>query len=168
MFPAPYTYDDPRLLYNEPCFFYDGGFDQVCLINKFQIRTGGRSSASRNKENKPLDDKEYINVFIECELKHVNGDRFISKEGKKILRFVGENSKYNIFLKNTKINFNKPIVKGEYIKLIKDLSVSSSLDNIKTKKEDEKVKIKTHQIEPYENIKISTVFVDIKQKKDNE
>jgi hypothetical protein len=47
MFPAPYTYDDPRLLYNEPCFFYDGGFDQVCLINKFQIRTGGRSSASR-------------------------------------------------------------------------------------------------------------------------
>lgn len=52
----PYHYDDPRLLYDERCFFYDGyGYDDVCLAQPDVVTTetkrrvggsGGSSSSA--------------------------------------------------------------------------------------------------------------------------
>ncbi len=35
---SPYIYDDDRFVYDEPCMFYDGGFDKQCLIELQTIR----------------------------------------------------------------------------------------------------------------------------------
>lgn len=42
----PYTYNDPRLIYNEHCFYYNGGYSDVCLNPPTESvrRRGGKST----------------------------------------------------------------------------------------------------------------------------
>lgn len=38
-FEPPYYYNDPRITYDEECFLYNGGFDEVCLIDNGLLPT---------------------------------------------------------------------------------------------------------------------------------
>lgn len=57
----PYFFDDPRILFEEPCFLFDGGFDNVCLAGLgYGKKVGalGGSSPSRKKQ----EEREFRNV----------------------------------------------------------------------------------------------------------
>lgn len=48
----PFLYDDSRITYDEHCFYYDGGYDIICLQQPPTIeekKTVGRSGAGRRK-----------------------------------------------------------------------------------------------------------------------
>lgn len=50
----PFTYNDPRIAYNEHCFLYNGGYDEVCLNlpEPQQPRRGGKSTNYRARSNR--------------------------------------------------------------------------------------------------------------------
>jgi len=56
----PYFFDDPRILFEEPCFFFDGGFDDVCLAGLGHGKKVGAlgGSSSRKKQ----EEREFRNV----------------------------------------------------------------------------------------------------------
>lgn len=70
----PYTYDDPRIFYDEECFFYDGGYDEICLIDNNLLgnkKIGGSGGIGRRRPYVPppapnplLDIK--IKVCLKC------------------------------------------------------------------------------------------------------
>jgi len=171
LFPPPYTYNDPRILYNEPCFFYDGIFDSVCLANKFTSARGHGGGLTSGKQQQPKEKlKEHLNVFIECELIRIN-DLLIQCEKPTWLRFVGENDDVDIFAGDFKISLSNPIIKGEYINIIKKLFVSTSFKGIKTEDScitPNDIEMKVQYIEPYEKIKVQATLINVKTKKDNE
>lgn len=174
-FQPPYSYDDPRILYDEVCMFFDGAFDQVCLLNKFQTNIVGGSSSRTSSTKKTTtqiekDQNEFINIFIECELIKYNEKQYNVDDDKKWTRFTGENNKNsNVEVKDIKISLSEPVVKGEYINLIKELTTSASYEGNKLKLDNsQNSNIKIEYIEPFENIKIKTDFVELKIKKENE
>ena len=98
MYPPPYTYNDPRLTYNEHCFYYNGGYDEVCLIIGFDrkrrvgVGGGGRRKSEEREEVLP-----WIDITIQSQLTAINGefveDANITTQGAK-----GELSPGNISL----------------------------------------------------------------------
>jgi len=74
--PAPWTYNDPRLIYNERCFFYNGGWDLVCLYGRVVPgkRKIGRSGAVFTGKSYPQ--AETINFLFKVCLTHVNEKKF--------------------------------------------------------------------------------------------
>lgn len=44
---GPYTYDDPRFVYDERCMFYDGGFSAICLLPTILPRRVGKSTGRK-------------------------------------------------------------------------------------------------------------------------
>ena len=75
MYPPPYTYNDPRLTYNEHCFYYNGGYDEVCLIIGFDrkrrvgVGGGGRRKSEEREEVLP-----WIDITIQSQLTAINGE----------------------------------------------------------------------------------------------
>ena len=65
--PPPYTYDDPRLIYDELCLTYDGDVDQQCVINNFGVKKFG---GNFGRKRKPLPD--LLDIKIEVCLCKVN------------------------------------------------------------------------------------------------
>lgn len=74
--PPPYAYDDPRIAYDEACFFYNGGFDEVCLAERTSSRRlgGGRAVASYKApyKDKTKPTKEPLDIRMRSRLKSVN------------------------------------------------------------------------------------------------
>lgn len=87
-FDPPFTYDDPRLTYDERCFFYDSPYDQVCLQLAPRRRIGGGRSTSIKTKN------PYVNIRVCGKLCVVNGNVYIcdnEKEGNQnVISIVGE------------------------------------------------------------------------------
>ena len=69
--PPPYTYDDPRLIYDELCLTYDGDVDDICVIDTFGVRKIMGGSVSRKKP-KPLPD--ILDITIQVCLSKVNDE----------------------------------------------------------------------------------------------
>jgi len=114
----PYTYDDPRLLYDEVCFFYDGGYDLVCLAGPVIVGKGGGSSDSGKKRvEEPK--KNFVNIFIEHKLISVNGVPYHPDEDPEWFRFVGENDQIDIVIDGVKIDITKPMVEGKFLEAVK-------------------------------------------------
>lgn len=86
--PGPYLYDDPRFIYNEPCMFYDGGFDLQCLIDLQRVvlpKKVGKSSgivARRKPQLPPEDCRTILDFVIKAEVESVN-DKPIEHEAKE-------------------------------------------------------------------------------------
>lgn len=85
---GPYLYDDPRFIYNEPCMFYDGGFDEQCLIDLGRVILPqkiikGRSSGGLilKPQKRPTEDcKTILDFKIVACLDKVNGDELDCEE----------------------------------------------------------------------------------------
>jgi len=127
----PYTYDDPRILYDEICFFYDGGYDSVCLATPTIVV--GRSSSSTGKRKKEQLEKPFINIFIETKLLEVNGEVIKPDEPSIWYRFSGENDIVEIYIDNVKIDITKPMVEGKFLEAIRQIiNYSGSLESKST------------------------------------
>lgn len=115
----PYTYNDPRLLYNEVCLFYDGGYDSVCLS------TGtifvGKATASSSSSKKKKIDKPFINLFIETKLLEVNGEKIDPDEPSTWFRFSGETDIVDVYVNNVRIDISKPMIEGKFLEIIKNI-----------------------------------------------
>jgi len=103
----PYFYDDSRLVYDEHCFFYDGGYDDVCLSapTAVIVRRGGRK-----KQSKP-----YLNVFVRCCVCKVNGEEIPCSDLEGWTRFAGEDEPLTVFINGVAINMKTPYASG-YLK----------------------------------------------------
>jgi len=124
---APYTYDDPRLLYDEICFFYDGGYDFLCLTGPIFVGRGGGEARKRRVEKAK---KNFVNVFIQHKLLSVNGIDYEPDEEPKWFRFAGENDLIDITIDGVKIDITKPMVEGKFLESIKSiLSYSGSYES---------------------------------------
>lgn len=127
-FDPPYTYDDPRLLYNEICFYYDGGYDSVCLATP--IIVGRSTSSDGRKKKKEKLEKPFINIFIETKLLEVNGKVYKPDEASTWFRFAGENDIVEIYVDGVKIDISTPMVEGKFLAAIKEiLNYSGSLES---------------------------------------
>ena len=87
---GPYTYDDPRFIYNEPCMFYNGGFDLQCLIDIGQVTlpkkiwggrsTGGLALKSSDRPYKEKDCRVILDFEITARAHSLNGKLVDSEE----------------------------------------------------------------------------------------
>lgn len=109
----PYTYDDPRLTYDEHCFFYDGGYDDVCLAGPTAVvvRRGGY----KKRERKP--ELPFISIFIQSCLVQVNNVFY--PEIPKFTRFAGTNAPLSIYINGVQFDTRVPYVNGEIIQALK-------------------------------------------------
>ena len=85
MFSPPFTYDDPRLTYDEHCFYYDGGYDEVCLVIGFgRKRSGGRSNPPSRQTIQPFvtasSNAFWINVEVRSRVFKINQELFKEEE----------------------------------------------------------------------------------------
>ena len=81
----PYFFDDPRILFDEPCFKYDGGFDDLCLARLGGNQKFGGGGRSVKRTTKPYqEDKQselqVCKIKIKSSLSSVN-DEFIDSIG---------------------------------------------------------------------------------------
>ena len=71
---APYSYNDSRICYNEPCFLYNGGFDLVCLaIAVTPPRRVGGKSTSQSRTTYPT--ASMIDFTFRSRIDYVNDEK---------------------------------------------------------------------------------------------
>ena len=169
----PYTYDDPRLLYDEVCFFYDGGYDQVCLttpkITVLPYRAGlATAPVRRRKEQKKEEDLPIINVFIQASLFEVNNAVVPDRNNLKYVRFSGANTPLEIKINKLTLETSFPYVTGEIVKTLQEkdsLKVSSTyLEKAPITQDNIELRI----VEDFEDIRVSAAFVKEETKKEQE
>ena len=73
---APYTWNDPRICYNEPCFAYNGGFDLVCLFGDATParRVGGKSTSATAGRQYP--EPETLSLIFKTCIDYVNDEEY--------------------------------------------------------------------------------------------
>lgn len=132
----PYTYDDPRLTYDEVCFFYDGGYDSVCLSTG-TIFVGKATASSSSSSKKKKLDKPFINIFIEAKLLEVNGVLIDPDEPSTWFRFSGETDVIDIYINNIRIDISKPMIEGKFMEIVKNIiGYSGSFESNGNRKEE--------------------------------
>lgn len=81
----PYTYNDPRLAYNEHCFFYNGGYDEQSLLppapEPIVVIRGGKSTRYRTPHHK-------LDVLLTTFLSGVNSSSFDRESSQNHVRFL--------------------------------------------------------------------------------
>jgi len=124
---APYTYDDPRILYDEICFFYDGGYDSVCLTGPIFIGRGKYPSKICHEKL-----KDFFNFFIEYKLLSVNCELYEPNKETEWYKFTGINDAVEIIIDNVKIDITKPMIEGKFIEIVNSIiNYSGSLESKK-------------------------------------
>lgn len=149
----PYTYDDPRIAYDEVCFFYDGdGYDAVCLAGPAIVALpGGLSSSSSARRRRHITPLPFLNIFIQAEVAEVNDDVLMEEDGTNYVRFSGENTPIAIQVNNIKMEMDRPYITGQLIK-----AVAGSED---FNEEMPIGKVELQPIEEYQDIKVEAELV---------
>lgn len=73
----PYSFDDPRILFDEPCFKFDGGFDTVCLANLGQTtrrRVGVVGGSALRKKQHEEEKRNAYDIKMNTSLVSVNNE----------------------------------------------------------------------------------------------
>lgn len=123
----PYTYDDPRMIYDELCYLYDGGFDEVCLIDNglLSSKKGGASAgivARRKPYQPPPAPPCMLDIEIKSCLKRVNDeDKELTGEC-DILKFKGQDSDMKVAVRLKKSSRPNRAVYGTVSSVCKDTS----------------------------------------------
>lgn len=165
---GPYTYNDPRILYDEICFFYNGdGYDSVCFAGPTAVFVPNYGSSKKsNKSSVP-----FINVFIHSAILEANNVKLNEKE--EIVRFSGENTPISIFVNKFQFGTKHPYVHVDIDQAIKakpdfeasiqfleqaknKTEVEIQANNLATPEQDVKISI----VESYEDIRISSSYVE--------
>ncbi len=179
----PYGYDDPRITYDEHCFFYDGdGYDNVCLTRPTAVvvrpKVGGSVSSNRRRQQQKEPQLPFVNVFIQIQLAMVN-DVFYS-EPPKVLRFAGRDAPISVFVNGVQFDTRFPYVSGEMVQTLKekpeDLNASIRfLESIQEKSDDEIMAenlessirdVELQVVEDYKKIVVETKLVEDKPELD--
>lgn len=119
-----YTYDDISLsqvdetrtiIYDEPCFAYDGGYDLICLyglkpLPKRRI-VGGGGGLGKTTEKKTYPEPDIVELVFKTKI--VNFDI----ENTKTYKY-DKNSNVTVEVKDFKINLKKTNIKSEIIKRV--------------------------------------------------
>lgn len=168
---GPYTYNDPRLFYNEHCFFFDGGYDDICLnppepILIHRKRNGGAISLNRNSLNKKKEnnDVHFLNLFLKVNLLKINDEPYITINqdvSDKWIRFSGANVPLAIVVNGIAVGMNKVYAEGYLVEVSKppdsDIDIYNTTVNIYNQGE-EHVTIKAvMQEKPQENIDLVSI-----------
>lgn len=76
-YPPPYTYDDPRLTYDEHCFKLDGGYDEVCLVIGYdrKRRVGAAGAGRRPTTETPAPSLPWIDITVCAQLLELNDEK---------------------------------------------------------------------------------------------
>lgn len=73
----PYSFDDPRILFDEPCFKFDGGFDEVCLaglgLNR-RKRVGVVGGSALRKKTVEKEERNVYDIKMKTSLASVNSE----------------------------------------------------------------------------------------------
>lgn len=106
--PPPYTYDDPRILYDQKCFFYNGGFDLVCLgidptppeppVSDFFRPQGAGDGFGYRKPVEP--EYHWIDVRIKSCLVRVNHEKYEKDSYCSDVNFTGHLRAKNVAITN--------------------------------------------------------------------
>ena len=72
--PAPHTYDDPRILYDDAVIFYDGNPDIIFITpEKKKIRGGGIVGSLGKRKETVYPKEEIINLTFKTSIESING-----------------------------------------------------------------------------------------------
>lgn len=124
--PGPYLYDDPRFVYNEPCMFYDGGFDVQCLIDRQRVvlpkRVGRSGARPQRRRPKPLkkDCRIVLDFKIKSEIYRAN-DEIVDDEGTE-KKYHLEYDPINVYVDELKFRYSDK----EPYKVVADILTSSN------------------------------------------
>jgi hypothetical protein len=129
----PYTYNDPRIIYNEPCFFYNGGYDLICLGLTINVGKGGGGAVGKQTIAKPQ--PKMINILFKTCLDYVNDEEFKEEYCEikefRFKKFMDVNFKIEeVTLKGKRLTLTSEIFSPKIIKK----HMSASADNITIKK----------------------------------
>lgn len=99
-----YTYDDPRLTYDEACFYYDSPYDILCL-SQYEVPPVivGRSFRARNEYREKLRRGTYLRFKIRCSVFSVNCIPATEEEQAKSVSFEGTVDPPNISILTTNL-----------------------------------------------------------------
>jgi hypothetical protein len=104
----PYTYNDYRITYNEKCFFYNGGFDLVCLAVK--PNRGGVSGVAVGKLPKSFPTKEMIDLVFKVCIQNVNEQGYKEEEFCEIKKYSFEKKAEDVVVKTTDLKVKRKII----------------------------------------------------------
>lgn len=109
-FPAPpYSYNDYRITYNEPCFLYNGGFDLICLTIRHPGGTGASSAVGKYPTERSYPSEDMINFVFKVCIEYVNDKKYDQEEYCEIKRYsVPKDS--NVSVKTTSLNVTKRLL----------------------------------------------------------
>lgn len=82
----PYTYNDYRITYNEKCFFYNGGFDLVCLTAG-RRRVVGSPPGVGKLPPKSYPQPQMIDLVFKVCIQYVNEKEYKDEEVCEIKRY---------------------------------------------------------------------------------
>jgi hypothetical protein len=135
-FDAPYPYDDPRLVYDERCFYYDTGYDEVCLAyvetstEETKRRVGGSSGGAvptaapamnvrhsiREIVREPSPDLLEIDIF--SKILQINKEQYITNPLGNTLTWKGVlDTTTKVKVKNFTIKEHKKIQQTQSLKV---------------------------------------------------
>ena len=120
-----YTYDDISLsqvdetrtiIYDEPCFVYDGGYDLICLyglkpLPKRRILGTSGGTFSKPSEKKTYPEPDIVELVFKTKI--VNFDIETTKTYK-----YDKNTNVSVEVKDIKVNLKKTNIKSEIIKRV--------------------------------------------------
>jgi len=124
---APYTYDDPRLTYDEHCFLYDGGYDSICLVIGFGKHFRGGRSSKTTASYAPRELPPYVDINVKSKLIAVN-EQNESRFAENSHFVKGSIEKGNIFAAETALTKKQIAVFAESVQ-----ATTHSMGEIKAK-----------------------------------
>lgn len=161
---ALYTYDDPRITYDELCFYYDGGYDLVCIKEHAVKRIYGRSAAGKKRKE---ENEEVFNLFIRISLSEVNGKEIDDPLSEKYFRFTDEPElvKINITDLNVSIDMTQPMFGTDYIGITKNTPerVEAVLDKVEVQEPKNIVVVEVPGDKENQKVDISVSLIDVKE-----
>ena len=104
--PPPYGFDSDNVIYDEPCFFYDGGWNLHCLVQLVQKHGGGLQPIS-----KVYPQVEFINLIFKTCIDYVNDKSYIEEECCEIKKYEFPKKELDIQIKTSKMNVKRKLFK---------------------------------------------------------
>lgn len=105
----PFTYNDNRLMYGEQCFYYNGGYDNICLsINTINAKRKVGNGGDLDKKREIL---PWVDITVRSQLIKIN--KIPIHSDVMIQNIKGEYSPGNIsgnIIKNSKLPLRKLVV----------------------------------------------------------
>ena len=105
-FNFPYLYNDTRYSYDEPCLFYDGGFDLKCLV-----AITPKKYAGGDLTHKVYPQVEFINLVFKTCVDYVNDKKYTEEDVCEIKKYEFPKKELDIQIKTSKMDVKRKLFK---------------------------------------------------------